>query len=413
MLGEHPTARQIISKIERDRRLRHWKWTTTRTVCGTIIGALRRGADCDALRHPIWKDYLRSVNIAAIQEPVCYPQPVSREVIQKAIIDARLRQDYEVALFLAIQWATAARPNCVAKLKAANVNVTGNKASFLFQEGKDTVTENVFASPQKFVFRPLERLFEVVATAEYAMVYDFKAYFYQFKLEDAVQPYFSFRKDQRFYCFTRLPMGFSKAVAVAQITTETLAKMACEDLFSVFDVYIDNVLFLGALAVSRSRALAVSRSRALAVSRSRALAVSRSRALAVSRSRALAVSRSRALAVSRSRALAVSRSRALAVSRSRALAVSRSRALAVSRSRALAVSRSRALVVSRSRALAVSRSRALAVSRSRALAVPRSRALAASRSRALAVSRSRALARRRQAAPREATGTPSCSCAQK
>ena len=131
--------------------------------------------------------------------------------------------------------------------KIDEYDVPEGVASVLFlvpEEGKrrrrvvvDTVTENVFASPQKFVFRPLERLFEVVATAEYAMVYDFKAYFYQFKLEDAVQPYFSFRKDQRFYCFTRLPMGFSKAVAVAQITTETLAKMACEDLF--------NVLFLG------------------------------------------------------------------------------------------------------------------------------------------------------------------------
>ncbi|MGH2638676.1 MAG: reverse transcriptase domain-containing protein, partial [Rhabdochlamydiaceae bacterium] len=74
----------------------------------------------------------------------------------------------------------------------------------------------------------------------FAVTIDLKAWFHQFPLDIAVRDFFVFRVDNDYYRYTRLPMGFSHAVDIAQETLELLWSTCAYNIFA--DLYIDNIL---------------------------------------------------------------------------------------------------------------------------------------------------------------------------
>ena len=88
----------------------------------------------------------------------------------------------------------------------------------------DTISANcLLPEPPLVSFRTIGGLQRLAAQARYACCFDFAAWFYQFPLAPCVRPFFAFRKDTETWQFTRMPMGFTHSVAIAQATSTYLA----------------------------------------------------------------------------------------------------------------------------------------------------------------------------------------------
>eukprot|EP00760_Papus_ankaliazontas_P008750 PhM_4_TR13919/c1_g1_i6/m.40046 len=97
--------------------------------------------------------------------------------------------------------------------------------------------------PMNPAFTTVRTLQSKIYPAEYAATIDFKCYFYQFTIAESVQPYMTFKFGESTYAVTRLPMGFTHSVTIAQTTTRWIADKARGDTYA--DAYVDNILFLG------------------------------------------------------------------------------------------------------------------------------------------------------------------------
>ena len=88
------------------------------------------------------------------------------------------------------------------------------------------------------------------AKGDYAVTFDFRAYFFQFITASEIADINCFKCLGKWYKFLRLPMGQTQSVFVAHSISVILAKVACHRAALDFGrccVYIDNVMFVGTL----------------------------------------------------------------------------------------------------------------------------------------------------------------------
>lgn len=99
-------------------------------------------------------------------------------------------------------------------------------------------------NPPNPCFTPVKDVRRLVGKYKYACTFDFKSWYYQFVLEEAVSAKFVFRVGSRWFRFVRLPMGFKWSALLAQLVSQFLATPPFHLSKAIHtEVYIDNVLF--------------------------------------------------------------------------------------------------------------------------------------------------------------------------
>lgn len=102
----------------------------------------------------------------------------------------------------------------------------------------------------KLIMNSLQELEAMVVNSEFAVTFDFRAYFHQFAVCDDVSYYMCFRHRNEYYRYLRGPMGHKYMVFTAQVSTSVLADVQ-EPVYC--DIIYDNTLFAGSHAdVSRA-----------------------------------------------------------------------------------------------------------------------------------------------------------------
>ena len=107
----------------------------------------------------------------------------------------------------------------------------------------DTLSANFLCDrPPSPNFTPLNRLQDILSFGTHACTLDLKAMYYQIPLHANVRRFFPFRFNETHYQFTRLPMGFTWSVFIAQ----TIARFITRSLRNVHvQLYIDNIIIVG------------------------------------------------------------------------------------------------------------------------------------------------------------------------
>lgn len=143
---------EMVVIVDHMRVQRKWKYSTTLTKLGEIVGALRRreyyasGCRLNKVEEDQeFKDYERVIRHGALQEQVNYPKAVLREDLHKAIKNLLMEERIEVAVLLLLVWSTAARVACALKLRKENIEISGQEIKIRFVEGK-----GVFARKQPY-----------------------------------------------------------------------------------------------------------------------------------------------------------------------------------------------------------------------------------------------------------------------
>ncbi len=127
----------------------------------------------------------------------------------------------------------------------------GNAQGIIFTVGEpgkrrrrlvhDALLPNVLTSrPWNPEFAPIREIRKLVTKGSWAVSVDFKAYYYQFALDRTVQRYFTVWTNSGHLVPTRLPMGFSWAVDIAQ----EMSRYLCRGIGGIVDIYIDNILII-------------------------------------------------------------------------------------------------------------------------------------------------------------------------
>jgi integrase len=136
------TWRDLVVAMERLRTVRNWRFSTTSTALGEVLGAIKRsqmyGIPCRLIgKSPVIDDYRKGLQLGMITELETLKQatPLTVENVRR-IVQKNLIKDQEVATYISLMWATAARPGCIEKLKVKNVSVENLSLKCLFTEGK-------------------------------------------------------------------------------------------------------------------------------------------------------------------------------------------------------------------------------------------------------------------------------------
>jgi integrase len=124
--------RGIIEALEGRRRQRKWKASTTRTAFGTIRGVIAR-RDMYTLKfkpgdEDYARDYARLLRMQEIDElgDIKQAEPLTTGVVRRIIRRALRYNDTQLAAYVALMWATAARPGCTQALQTENVSMKDN-----------------------------------------------------------------------------------------------------------------------------------------------------------------------------------------------------------------------------------------------------------------------------------------------
>ena len=140
--------REVSDVVEKERVSRRWRWSTTRTVLGTIMGAVPRAqmyrvrCRLPKDRGPAFKDYVRSVENGVMAEVSTLNQatPASPEVILKIVRECFRLGLVELGVYIIVMWACAARPEDTMKLQPPNVDVRPDgRCRARWVEGKGVV----------------------------------------------------------------------------------------------------------------------------------------------------------------------------------------------------------------------------------------------------------------------------------
>lgn len=137
------SASDLIQLLEAMRKERGWKYSTTSTKLGEIMGAVRRvdayGGNrrlTSILLESVFSDYKRGVHLREMSEEVNFPQPLEVAHVERVLGKLLEEENWEVLAALALQWGTAARPNCVMLLQVHNVEITHETVRVKFVQGK-------------------------------------------------------------------------------------------------------------------------------------------------------------------------------------------------------------------------------------------------------------------------------------
>lgn len=150
-LHQLQTPLEFVTFLENLRIKRKWKWSTTKTAMGEMVGALQRAelyGNCrlkDLLRSAIFKDYQRRVRKCVMSEEVKFPKPLSSRQVERILKQMHYDKNRLLMVALVLCWATASRVACVLKLRAKNVFFEPDGVRIRFVEGK-----GVFARRQPY-----------------------------------------------------------------------------------------------------------------------------------------------------------------------------------------------------------------------------------------------------------------------
>lgn len=111
----------------------------------------------------------------------------------------------------------------------------------------DTLLANLLVEPcpelDDIQFTPLHNI--QPGKGEFMVSLDWKAFYTQINLEPHIRDYFAVNINGKMYRMTHLPMGYGRAVPLAQLITRVITEEAIGDAKVKFDVYIDNVFLWG------------------------------------------------------------------------------------------------------------------------------------------------------------------------
>ena len=135
--------RGVIDILEQSRKSVPWRWSTTKTKLGIILGAVPRavyyGVPCRlGAQGAEVRDYQRRVTMGVINELDTIKQAIPLSLEQNKIITRRqlLRGDLEAAVYTMCLWALVSRPKCALALRTRLVSVNDPEFRAKFIEGK-------------------------------------------------------------------------------------------------------------------------------------------------------------------------------------------------------------------------------------------------------------------------------------
>ena len=111
---------------------RPWRWSTTQTAAGTIVGAVKRaiqdGLPC---RVPVkvnqfWTDWCRMVKREVVKEMDTLDQakPVTAIHVDVMLREAYANDDMELWAFLLLMFALVSRPGCVSMARTSQTSIS-------------------------------------------------------------------------------------------------------------------------------------------------------------------------------------------------------------------------------------------------------------------------------------------------
>ena len=135
-----------VRRLLDDRRVsRPWRWSTTQTAAGTIVGAVKRadqyGLPC---RVPVkvdqaWADWCREVKRQVVKEMDTLEQarPVTARHVDVMLREACTIGDYDLWAFLLLMFALVSRPGCVSMARKSQTEISNDGwLRVRFLEGK-------------------------------------------------------------------------------------------------------------------------------------------------------------------------------------------------------------------------------------------------------------------------------------
>lgn len=135
--------RGVIDLLEKSRKSVPWRWSTTKTKLGTILGAVPRaeyyGVPCRLGKQGAEvRDYQHRVTMGVIDELDSIKQavPLSRGEYYAIARRQLLRGDLEAAVYTMTLWALVSRPKCALALRTRLVSVSDPEFRAKFIEGK-------------------------------------------------------------------------------------------------------------------------------------------------------------------------------------------------------------------------------------------------------------------------------------
>lgn len=135
--------RSVIDLLENSRKTVPWRWSTTKTKLGTILGAVPRavyyGVPCRlGAQGAEVRDYQHRVTMGVIDELDTIKQavPLALEQFKRIARRQLMRGDVEAAVYTMILWALTSRPKCGLALRTRLVGVDDPEFRAKFIEGK-------------------------------------------------------------------------------------------------------------------------------------------------------------------------------------------------------------------------------------------------------------------------------------
>lgn len=131
----------VVSELEKRRLTRPWRFSTTRTEIGAIMGAVPRA---DFYRLPCvlgkpttaWTDYLKVIDRGVIMELATVAQALPMTVAHMARALGLAETDPPVMLFMLLMWALVARPGCALTVSPVHMQAVQAMLKVRFVEGK-------------------------------------------------------------------------------------------------------------------------------------------------------------------------------------------------------------------------------------------------------------------------------------
>ena len=136
----------LIKIFQKERESRQWSHTTARSELGSLIGAMRR-YDGHVLQAAFGMsrlpqkiiDFAHSIEKLMYQQFVPQQNSLTPEDVGKAISNAVLADDTEVAAFMIMMWGAAARPGDVEQLHKKDICLESDQLTITFCRGKAVV----------------------------------------------------------------------------------------------------------------------------------------------------------------------------------------------------------------------------------------------------------------------------------
>lgn len=155
-LQHAPLPNALLELINRKRRQRHWKWTTTVTHMSTIQGALAllpvyatlevmaaEPTEPILLKHcPVWTMAMRAATRKAREQIGKQPKAATAEHVKRVLQNAQLSPEMRACILLS--WVTGSRCGDVLKLRMTDFKMDQQKVMITFCRGKTVAKRGAY-----------------------------------------------------------------------------------------------------------------------------------------------------------------------------------------------------------------------------------------------------------------------------